>query len=364
MEGSSPSSEPPAFDADADEKAPAPGEPEHDVTPPKAPDADADAGVGAMAKDAAQQAHQRVLTMSTFLSEIDPVLSQYANTLCESGFETPKLFSYARMEDLERLGIPLGHQRALDEAARSLRGTNELVVKPLVQQPYVVNDGQHLMNIQQPHQLNKTVRSNPRNVKEMGKIRRDMLISALVFMGVSLLAEIIELIMVGIFCVNDSYQCEEYVCSDGSCRYEYYYCDYDLYCTNTVTTAAGSVLIFMAFVFTMVALRVPCVTGFCGAAFVAPPIVINESRNTADEGCCTDSDACASCCLAPIQEEPPVGKKRPKMMHFKTALRSSYVLAFMSLPLGWWYGELPIEIFVAAEMRFIAFVLLTVTDCL
>lgn len=36
----------------------------------------------------------------------------------------------------------------------------------------------------------------------------------------------------------------------------------------------------------------------------------------------------------------------------------------MSLPLGWWYGELPIEIFVAAEMRFIAFVLLTVTDCL
>ena len=42
---------------------------------------------------------------------------QYANKLCENGFETPKLFSFAHLEDFEKLGIPLGHQRALSAFA-------------------------------------------------------------------------------------------------------------------------------------------------------------------------------------------------------------------------------------------------------
>ena len=42
---------------------------------------------------------------------------QYANKLCENGFETPKLFSFAHLEDFEKLGIPVGHQRALSAFA-------------------------------------------------------------------------------------------------------------------------------------------------------------------------------------------------------------------------------------------------------
>ena len=91
-------------------------------------------------------------------------------------------------------------------------------------------------------------------------------------------------------------------------------------------------------------------------------IIRNTAISFGESGVCSCAFSLVCVCVTMRQNLPL--DRRPRAMHFKTALRTSYTMTLLSFPMGWWYGDVLVELFAAFELRLVAFILLTVVDCM